>query len=223
MAEYLDEYIQQQFADWEQYFCFSDVRVNEYLLGPGPPQLSVMTGWRNLYRLDPPLEELIVDTYEGVEGILFLSAGHTLQLEAWEMVFFWDVQQIGGETRVIVPDKHEYPQTPENLALLDFSLADFRVKISEANATRNAVTGGRVGTDPTLPLLITDANQLPTYYGAIGAVYDDPTQTPDTPPPVPGADDPVQPPANTGENETPDDDQTPPTPGDDNQPPGSEP
>ena len=225
MAEYLGEAIQRQFAGWEQYFCFSDVQVNEYLLGTGSPQLTVITDWHRSpdpYP-GPSLEELIVDAYEGVEGILFLSTGFTLQLEAWEMVFFWDVQQVGGETRVIATDKHEYPQTPENLALLDFSLADFRVKITEANATRNALTGGRIGTDSSLPLLITDANQLPTYYGAIGAVYDDPTQTPAKPPPVPGADDPEGPPANTGENETPDDDQTPPTPGDDNQPPGSEP
>ena len=231
LPTYWEDYAREAFAGWEYLFCFSDVRVNEYLLGTGPPQLSVITDWdRPLgpeYRLGPPLDEQIIDAYEGAEGILFLSTGDNLQLEAWEMAFFWDVQQVGGETRVIAPDKDEYPQTPENLALLDFSLADFRVKITEAAATRNALTGGRVGTDPSLPLLITDANQLPTYYGAIGAVYDDPTQTPDTPPPVPGADEPPGPPANTGENEQPqipdDDDGTPPTPGDDNQPPGSVP
>ncbi|MDE0120283.1 MAG: hypothetical protein OXS33_00955 [bacterium] len=192
--------------------------MNEYLLGTGPPQLSVITDW---HFPSEPLEEQIIDAYEGVEGILFLSTGFNLQIEAWEMVSFWDVQQVNGVTRVIAPDKHEYPQTPENLALLDFSLADFRTKITQADATRRANTGGRVGTDPNLPLLISDANQLSTYYGAIGAVYDDPTQIPAKPPPVPGAEDPENPPANTGENETPNG--TPPTPGDDDQPPGSEP
>ncbi len=234
LPTYWDDFDRKRFAGWEHLYCFSDVRVNEYLLGTGPPQLSVITNWdRPLgpeYRLGPPLDEQVIDTYEGVEGILFLSTGFNLQLEAWEMVYFWDVQQVGGVTRVIAPDKHEYPQTTENLALLDNTLEDFRTKITQAAATRTANTGGRVGTDPNLPLLITDANKLSTHYGAIGAVYDDPTQTPAKPPPVPGAEDPENPPANTGENETPNgtpptpgDDQTPPVPGDDDEPPGSEP
>ena len=118
--------------------------------------------------------------------------------------------------RVIAPDRDEYPPTPENLALLDLTLEDFRTKITEAAATRAAFTGGRIGTDPSLPLLIGDANLLSTYYGAIGAVYDDPSQAPATPPPVPGDDEPEGPPANTGESQP--DDQPPPVPGDDSQP-----
>ena len=150
-----------------------------------------------------------------MEGVLFLSTGNTLTLEAWQMVFFWDVQEVDGVVRVIAPDRDEYPPTPENLALLDFTLEDFRTKLTEAAATRAVLTGGRIGTDPSLPLLIGDANLLSTYYGAIGAVYSDPSQAPATPPPVPGGDEPEHPPANTGQPST-GDDQTPPIPGDDN-------
>ena len=219
MADYLDEAIRQQFSGWRKVNCFSDVRVNEYLLGTGPPQLSVIM-WIENPPGPPSLKEQVADAYEGAEGILFLSTGHSLQLEAWEMAYFWDVQQIDSETRVIATDKDEYPQTPENLALLDNTLADFRTKITKAAATRAAHTGGRIGTDPSLPLLLTDANQLSTYYGAIGAVYDNPEQAPTTPPPVPGAEQPPTPPANTGENQQP---QTPPAPGEDTQPPDSTP
>lgn len=183
LPTYRSHFDRKRFAGWEYLYCFSDVRVNEYLLGTGPPQLSVIMDWH--FPLEP-LEERIINAYEGVEGILFLSTGRTLQLEAWEMAFFWDVQKAHGE-RVIAPDKYEYPQTPENLALLDFSLADYRIKITEAAAIRAALTRGRVGRFSSLPLLIADANDLPTYYRTIGAVYDDPNQAPAKPPPVPGA------------------------------------
>ena len=217
MAEYLPERIRQQFAGWEKINCFADVRVSEYLLGTGPPKLSVILWIDNPPHPDPPWDVQLADTYEGAEGVLFLSTGHSLTVEAWQMAFFWDVQEVDGMVRVIAPDRDEYPPTPENLALLDFTLEDFRTKITEAAATRFAHTGGRIGTDPSLPLLIGDANLLSTYYGAIGAVYDDPSQTPATPPPVPGGDEPEGPPANMGEPDT-GDDQPPPVPGDDSQP-----
>ena len=227
-AEYLGESMRRRFEGWTHNFCFIDVRVNEYLLGTGPTDLTVIADLDNPPHPDypphgPTLEQRVREAYEDVEGVLFLSAGHSLALEVWEMVFFWDVQEVDGVVRVIAPDRDQYPPTPENLALLDFTLEDFRTKITEAAATRFAHTGGRIGTDPSLPLLIGDANLLSTYYGAIGAVYNDPSQAPATPPPIPGDDEPEGPPANTGEPDS-GDDQTPPVPGDDDeQPPNSVP
>ena len=52
--EYVAEAIRRQFKGWTHNFCFSDVRVNEYLLGVGPPMLSVITDLENPPRPDYP-------------------------------------------------------------------------------------------------------------------------------------------------------------------------
>ncbi len=62
-------------------------------------------------------------------------------------------------------------RTAGNRSLADIPLAELERQIAEAAVNRTAVTGGRIGTDASLPLLISDANDLRTHYKAIGAVY----------------------------------------------------
>ena len=228
--------------------CFAEVRVNEYLVGQGPPVLTVSLyreslhlstkgGYREDFIAKYGGEEEWVDNvldsparrtaaaYQGKELVLFLGIP-TLAVEAWDtelLLAVWFVQRTGNNPPRAVAREIRLAWTPQVRARLDIALAELEQQVRQAAINRTTVTEGRIGISTDLPMLVTDANQLSTHYGAVGAVYDDPTQTPAKPPPVPGADDPVQPPANTGENETPDDDQTPPTPGDDNQPPGSAP
>ena len=59
--------------------------------------------------------------------------------------------------------------------------------IKEAAEERTAITGGRIGVHSSLPLLVTDANKLQDYYGAVGAVYEGEGATV-LPPPAPGGD-----------------------------------
>ncbi len=70
--------------------------------------------------------------------------------------------------------------------LLNFPLEEFVSLIKQAHQNKIARTGGRIGEDPTLPMLVTDANYLQDYYIAGGAVYEGDEAT-RLPPPVPGA------------------------------------
>ncbi len=180
--------------------CFTDVRVNDYVIEAGPPRLTVRTRF-DPHGIDPTdpditeekLEELAATTaalraetvskYEGAETILFLYPQNYIVMEVWAVGYFLYVLEVDGEVRVVAPGKELYPQTPENLALLDFSLTDFKQQVvaeGEARAVRN---GGREGEDPSSPMLVTDANQLRDYYEETGYVYNDPEKA--SLPPIP--------------------------------------
>ena len=73
--------------------------------------------------------------------------------------------------------------------------------ISKGAVARVAETGGRIAVGDDLPMLITDANLLRPYYEGpgVGIAYE--TDAPLLPPPVPGEEDPEQPPITTGEED----------------------
>ena len=225
--------------------CFVDARVNSYLVGTGPPTLSISV--HNYLFLDgSDIPEWLIErdrvdvaaVYEGREGVLFLAPSSTTVVEAWWMTEFWDVQHTGGDTlNVVAPYKHniehmikygfaseellEKEFTPENLALLERPLSEFETVIRDGAVARAVETKGRIGVGDNLPMLITDANLLRPYYEGPGVGISYETDAPALPPPVPGGKEPVGPPANTGED--PEEDQTPPAPGDDTPRPASTP
>lgn len=207
-----------------QVHCFADVRVNDYLVGEGPPDLTVglhreiisyeedrdgmieAFGGEDVWLenlLDNPAART-ASVYEGKELVLFLRLPFAITIEAFvaDGAFsVWFVQRNDDNPPRAVAQGMKWIRIP-NRNLVNITLAELERQIVEAAANRTAVTGGRIGTDPTLPLLITDANHLGTYYGAVGAVYDGSEHSTVLPPPVPGAEDPPQPPANTGEGDT---------------------
>ena len=69
-------------------------------------------------------------------------------------------------------------------------LADLVREVKQAHENRLVITEGRIGVEPFLPMLVTDANMLQDYYGAVGAVYEGEGATV-LPPPVPGGDEPA--------------------------------
>ena len=75
--------------------------------------------------------------------------------------------------------------TPEERNRFDLALSELVERIKEAAENRPAVTGWRIGEDPNLPLLVTDANRLQDFYRAAGAVYEGDGATV-LPPPIPG-------------------------------------
>ena len=223
--------------------CFIDVRINDYLIGEGPPDISIAAHiYPFLYVEEDSLNWIeghrskAASAYEGREGVLFLAPSSTTVVEGWWMIEFWDVQRAGDDVTVVAPYKETIERmaqreftaeelksefTPEKLALLEVSLSEFETTISEGAVARAAETGGRIAVGDNLPMLITDANLLRPYYEGpgVGVVYE--TDAPVLPPPVPGGKEPVGPPANTGED--PEEDQTPPAPGDDTPRPASTP
>lgn len=221
--------------------CFVDARVNSYLVGTGPPILSLAVHdyfflgdeEHDFNWLIEGERELVAQAYEGREGVLFLAPSSTTVVEAWWMTEFWDLQKETGTLNVVAPYKEDIEQmiargfgpedwqeefSPERLALLEVALASFQTTIGEGAVARATETGGRIGIGDDLPMLVTDANLLRPYYEGPGVGVSYETNEPALPPPVPGGDDPVQPPGNTGEPADPDGGQTPPVPGEDTPP-----
>ena len=205
------------------YFCFVEVRVNEYIVGDGPPELTVRMYRYFLYSLYPEewpsIKELYTDAsntisrYEGKEMIIFLGPVDTRAVEAWSRRAFkrgwWFVQRKNGEAPRAVAWSIDRATTDELRSQLDLPLDDLVRQIKEAAEERLVLTGGRIGVDPSLPMLVTDANKLQDFYQQTGAVYEGEGATV-LPPPVPGDEDLEQSPTRTGEGQP---DPDPPVPG----------
>jgi len=97
----------------------------------------------------------------------------------------WFLQQTEDGIRAIA-ENYTRAITDEQRQKLDLPLDEMIEDIKQAALNRAAITGGRIGTDPNLPMYITDANKLRDYYISVGAVYDDSDRATRLPPPVPG-------------------------------------
>ncbi len=237
--------------------CFSDVRVNEYLVGSGPPVLPVslyvnVTSFSDREGYSDREETIasyggddvwianlfgdpagrVAQAYEGKEVVLFLRLPFAITLEALDAngaFALWLVQRDEDGTIRVAPEEVIEIRDPVKRAEGNIPLAELERRIAAAAVNRNTVTGGRIGIDPSLPLLVSDANHLRSHYLDIGAVYvtheniDEDIEHPTRlPPPSPGGGV-VDPISRTGAPEDEGDDQTPPRPGDDTPPPGSTP
>ena len=208
-------YIEMQVVPEGFYFCFVDIAVKEYIVGEGPSVLSVIMERRNVWDLVDSsgnlfswashyfdqLKSETVSVYEGKEMILFLSIPLSIAVEGLGTqggVDRWFVQQTDDGIRAVAQNIW-LARNDEMRSKLDLPLDEMIEDIKEASVERLAITGGRMGTDPALPMLVTDANELREFYATVGAVYEGDNATV-LPPPVPGEDDPPPPtlPANDG-------------------------
>ncbi len=206
------------------YYCFADISVREYIIGEGPDELTVImhreivwisreqfADWLNIK--DKFVVDMLEDpqsrtsaVYEGKEMVLLLDIPLTIAVESWSRKGSWGTvwflqRNDEGEIRALEQDielAQIYKQIDSDFLLSEFDLplSELVERIKEAAENRAVVTEGRIGLDSTLPLLVTDANRLQDFYGAVGAVYegDDATVLP---PPVPGGDEPEQDPTQT--------------------------
>lgn len=198
------------------YDCFVEVRVNEYIVGTGPPLLTLsiyqdaMIGSiadeevglnKELDRAMQNAPSRVASAYDGQELVLFLSVSYTTVVESWVAANGgdrWFVQRDGDEVRV-VSDLIHWARTDEHRRRLDMPLVELVREVKQAAEERMVITGGRIGQNSSLPLLVTDANRLQDFFGAVGAVYEGDGATV-LPPPVPGGDEPAQDPTRVGED-----------------------
>ena len=199
-----------------RYYCFTDFRINEYIIGEGPPTLTMnMTTGR--VNLDPEdwktVDEQWVKEefdlpdpdstakYEGREYIMMIGVAINLAVETWipqgYYYSMWQITREDGELRAISPAINRLARTPEQRQALNRPLDEVLREIIEAVETRTTVNEGRIGPDPNLPNIITDANNLQDYYKAVGQVYEGENATV-LPPPAPGDEDPEQDPTAGG-------------------------
>lgn len=187
--------------------CYIDIGVKEYIVGSGPPVLTVsmhreslgwgldFNDWPDVEKdryikefLDDP-QSRVATAYEGKELILFLNISSTIAVESFEVMGpiadLWFVQKDGDEIRAVAQDIRY--ATEERRSRLDLPLDDLTEQLKKAATERASITDGRIGSAPyPLPLLVTDANHLRDYFISVGAVYDDSDEATVLPPPVPG-------------------------------------
>ena len=189
--------------------CYADVRANDYVLGSGPSNLTVLVLKRN-YELDYPehvleevrrdLERVVMEGgainsvvsvpeggIEGREVILFIGPTVDVSAEAWEVFITWDVERQDGGTVVAVhPFRGAWRAYSDNYGTyrsqLEMELPAFTQAVTTANQDRITEYAGRIGADEDLPLLVTDANQLSQFYRDTGS-YNHPDGPPTQPPP----------------------------------------
>ena len=198
------------------YYCFAEIKVNEYVVGEGPSNLTV--SFHNELVDRPSLDEMPVigerdeleaysrvSKYEGKELVVFLGIAWTTAIEVWEISpllrRLWFVQSNGDEIRAVA-ESITRTTNPDLLSQMNLPLDELVRKIREAAEERLVLTGGRIGVDRSLPMLVTDANKLQDFYQNTGALYEGENATV-LPPPVPGGEEPEQPPTRT-EGEQPD-------------------
>lgn len=196
------KYMRKDINGLYHYYCFVDLAISEYMVGSGPPILTVSIHRENLWGIDVNNLESIkeatqhlddprartANAFEGRELVLFLDLPFTLAVESWNAGGFfivWSVQRNrSNEIRAVAADIR-YARTDEQRARLNIPLAVLTRKVKEADVKRMTITEGRIGIDKDLPMLVTDANFLQDFYISEGAVYDDSEGATLLPPSVP--------------------------------------
>ena len=188
------------------------MRVGDYIVGKGPPTLTVQRYWYTYWEgdfaniaseegkteqeyIEDVRQMLETDEYLGAiagrEVVLFIGPAASVSTEAWEAMAIWDVQrQEDGTVVAVHPDRdlwrhYEPDDYLAHRSKLEMELPALMQAVTTANQARVTEYGGRIGADASLPMLLTDASQLRQYYTNVGA-YDHPDGTPVPPPPVPG-------------------------------------
>ncbi len=196
----LPAYLQDEFGGPVEYpattKCYIDVRVNNFVIGTGPSALTILVfQWNpgseeNAEELRQQLEldEGAADVFSGREHLMFLSPPFDLSTLAW-WSRHWDVQRREDNTVVAVHPARDHwrRRKPDGyqtyLSVLEMSLPAFSRAVTEAHQARMSEYEGRIGAGQSLPMLVTDANQLRDYYTEVGA-YAPGVPTPAPPPPA---------------------------------------
>ena len=213
-----------------RYYCFTDLMVNEYIVGEGPPKLTIKVATGTISFLSPEDwktadEQWMKETYdfpdiesssglEGQEYIIMLGPSINPTVEAWETVGYeyslWNITREEDGLRAKSTAFH-LADTLQQSQAMNRPLNEVIQEIKQAVESRATVNEGRIGSDTSLPMIVTDANRLQDYYTAVGRVYEGEGANIVLPPPVPGAEDLEQDPTRTGENQP--RPSTPPAPG----------
>ena len=154
--------------------CFADVRVNAYILGSGPTELTVVVDfyhyWEGVSRQDT-IDEITFLTELGFERgrystgsrfdtstvglggrevILFVGPSHNHAVEAWQIFGMWDVQrQEDGTVTAVHPATEYWKQVRSDeyktqRGALEIGLSTFITEVSNAHSARVTDYGGAI-------------------------------------------------------------------------------
>lgn len=189
-----------RFKNLYDYHCFVDVAVSEYIIGEGPPVMTISVNRNTIAKSvideqgkDP--EELLnnprswtAKAYEGREMVVFLSTSLTFAVETWATTDVWFLQRTDDNLiQAVSLDRDAVPEELKDDRIMP--LDELITSAKQAAEERDKLTNGRLGVATRLPLLITDAYDLREYYINAGAVYGAVEDATVLPPPVPGESD----------------------------------
>jgi len=183
--------------------CYVDVRVNAYVIGEGPPILTILWFWylhgdyEFIFADEAVAEQEAVEEsaleldgiLSGREEVLFLGLGWDLSSEAWQLLGAWGVERRpDGDFIAVHPQRHLWERYRPgdyrlHRSLLETELSSFTQTVIEAYEALVNEYEGRIGTDPSMPMLVTDAHRLREFFVDVGA-YDHSDGPPAQPPPV---------------------------------------
>ena len=122
----------------------------------------------------------------GREFVLFVGPLYDLSVEAWEVLYTWDVERREDDTVVALhPYRRSFNREQQSYA--EVELPALTQEVTAAHQARVVAYGGRIGGRSGLPMLVTDANQLRQFFSdpKVGA-YAPSAPTPSQPPPACG-------------------------------------
>lgn len=108
----------------------------------------------------------------GKEVVLFLGPSINNATEAWQIFETWDVWNLGTAVAIhpfteAWESSWEYSQEVHGPSLI-VELPRFRQDVAEAGQARLEAFGGRIGADETLPMLVSDTNDLGEFMIGVG-------------------------------------------------------
>ena len=199
------------------YICFADLIVSDYIIGEGPPLLTVAmdvffptkslfdeavrSGISAEEYMDYP-KSWVANEFEGKELVLFLTTPGTIAVESWFAIDIWFVQRDDAGETIVISQNIDFAINDEVRSQLIIPLEELVERVEKAVEERNILTEGRIGIDTRLPPAMTDAYELREFYEAAGAVYSTVEGVTVLPPPVPGEGDPPPPTILTNEGTT---------------------
>ena len=127
-----------------------------------------------------PIDVLNWPSFTGIEGMLFVGPSPNARLEAWALLWLWQLGQKDDGTVVAAHPEREYFPIEGNESVLELTLPVFKQKAVVEQAARVAANGGRTQPGTEFPMLVTDANNLRQFFVEIGS-YDDPANPPGQP------------------------------------------
>ena len=186
--------------------CYADVRVNAYILGSGPPRITVKVAhdtyaetstddqiaeltqmWLDFLLVDEVdirfHEDISIEAIPGREAMMFIGPMVDSSVQALRVFETWRLERKDNGTVVATHPYRKSHSIEEHRDAVEIELPRFREQVLAAQAARVEANGGRVLPEPGHPMLITDVHDLRDYYVEVGA-YDDPTALPVMPPPV---------------------------------------
>ena len=169
LIDLFDYISEDSYGETRAYKCFVDVRVNEYLLGGGPTELTVgvhrniffeMAGHTWEHDRDYVIREefenpavQVANAYEGREVVLFLAPTQTITVESWSVAGHYDLffviedtDSVAGQSRdetsgtSASEPRYRAVSRWENSTITNIALDELVTSVKAAVATRTAST-----------------------------------------------------------------------------------